>query len=203
MKCPSERSAPFFYTELAAGRPKTSILTAEPEQRWATANVQDSAKRQTQGLVNFVHVVAYHICLALPPAFTQPRVWLLTNPSWMNAWWINGNMLILFPLGSIHKVRTQILRLLGPPPPLLYAFHATYQSYRTHFSRLFRPPSLPLGAYVLNGCSLTRYVSILCDRFTMSGNRSQAAEFPVMVKRSHDRFQELCYELKAWQTMIL
>ena len=33
VKCPSERSAPFSYTELAAGGPKTSILTAEPEQR--------------------------------------------------------------------------------------------------------------------------------------------------------------------------
>ena len=35
----------------------------------------------------------------------------------------------LLPLGSIHKVRTQIFRLFGPPPPLSYAFHATYQCY--------------------------------------------------------------------------
>ena len=34
--------------------------------------LQRSAKRQSTGLVNFVAAVAYHICLALPVAFTQP-----------------------------------------------------------------------------------------------------------------------------------
>ena len=35
---------------------------------------------QDPGLVNFVPAVAYHFCLALPAAFTQPRVRLLAEP---------------------------------------------------------------------------------------------------------------------------
>ena len=34
--------------------------------------IQGSAKRRSPGLVNFVTVVAYHLCLSLPAAFTQP-----------------------------------------------------------------------------------------------------------------------------------
>ena len=40
---------------------------------WCTMETQSLAKRRTPGLVNFVPAVAYHICLALPAAFTQPR----------------------------------------------------------------------------------------------------------------------------------
>ena len=38
------------------------------------AIVQGSAARQSPGLVNFVPTLAYHFCLALPVAFTQPEV---------------------------------------------------------------------------------------------------------------------------------
>ena len=34
--------------------------------------VQNSAKRLALGLVNFIPAVAYHFCVALPAAFTQP-----------------------------------------------------------------------------------------------------------------------------------
>ena len=43
-------------------------------------SVQSSAKRWTPGLVNFVPAVAYHFCLALPEAFTQPGTRLLADP---------------------------------------------------------------------------------------------------------------------------
>ena len=45
-----------------------------------TGPVQSSAYRWAPGLVNFVHAVAYHFCLALPVAFTQPGVRLLAEP---------------------------------------------------------------------------------------------------------------------------
>ena len=42
--------------------------------------VQGSAKRWAPGLVNFVSAVAYHFCLGLPAAFTQPGARLLQKP---------------------------------------------------------------------------------------------------------------------------
>ena len=38
------------------------------------------AKRRSQGLVNFVIALAYHFCLALSAAFTQPGDHLLAEP---------------------------------------------------------------------------------------------------------------------------
>ena len=43
-------------------------------------HLQGSAQRRAPSLVNFVPVVAYHFCLALPEAFKQPRDHLLTDP---------------------------------------------------------------------------------------------------------------------------
>ena len=42
--------------------------------------IQSSAKRRRPGLVNFVSAVAYHSCLSLPAAFTQPGRSLLADP---------------------------------------------------------------------------------------------------------------------------
>ena len=42
--------------------------------------LQGSAKRWYQGLVNFVTALAYHFCLTLPEAFTQPADHLLAEP---------------------------------------------------------------------------------------------------------------------------
>ena len=42
--------------------------------------VHASAKRWSPGLVNFVTDLAYHFCLALPAAFTQPGEHLLADP---------------------------------------------------------------------------------------------------------------------------
>ena len=36
------------------------------------SDLQGSAKRRSPGLVNFVTALAYHFCLALPAAFSQP-----------------------------------------------------------------------------------------------------------------------------------
>ena len=43
--------------------------------------LQRSAKVNAPGLVNFIPAVAYHICLNLPAAFTQPVDHLLAEPS--------------------------------------------------------------------------------------------------------------------------
>ena len=45
-----------------------------------TKYVQSSAKRLWPGLVNFVSALAYHSCLSLPAAFTQPGRSLLADP---------------------------------------------------------------------------------------------------------------------------
>ena len=42
--------------------------------------VQGSAKRHAPCLVEFIPAVAYHFCLALPTAFTQPGAHLLAGP---------------------------------------------------------------------------------------------------------------------------
>ena len=43
------------------------------EQNQTSLNhIQGSAKRRSPGFVNFVTAVAYHLCLAMPAAFTQP-----------------------------------------------------------------------------------------------------------------------------------
>ena len=42
--------------------------------------VQGSSKRRSPGLMNFVPAVAYHPCLILPAAFTQPGDHLLAEP---------------------------------------------------------------------------------------------------------------------------
>ena len=42
--------------------------------------VQGSAKRWAPGLVNFVNALAYHICLALPAAFTEIGAFILAEP---------------------------------------------------------------------------------------------------------------------------
>ena len=42
--------------------------------------LQDPAKVDATGLVNFVAAVAYHFCQALPAAFTQPGLSLLAQP---------------------------------------------------------------------------------------------------------------------------
>ena len=43
-------------------------------------DVQGSAKRRSLGLVKFVIALAYHFCLALPAAFTQPGACLFAEP---------------------------------------------------------------------------------------------------------------------------
>ena len=50
--------------------PRTAMLVGKHPKDWIS--VQESAKRRSPGLVNFVPGVAYHFCLALPAAFTQP-----------------------------------------------------------------------------------------------------------------------------------
>ena len=43
-------------------------------------SIQGSAKRRAPGLVNFITAVAYHFCLSLPAAFTQPGSHILAEP---------------------------------------------------------------------------------------------------------------------------
>ena len=43
-------------------------------------SIQGSTNRRAPGFVNFVIALAYHICLNLPTAFTQPGACLLVEP---------------------------------------------------------------------------------------------------------------------------
>ena len=56
--------------------PRPPSLRSKPDGE----AIQGSAKRQSQGLVNFIPAVAYHFCLALLAAFTQSGAHLLSEP---------------------------------------------------------------------------------------------------------------------------
>ena len=52
----------------------------EPLPSCPSVRLQGSAKKRSPGLVNFVPALAYHLCLALPAAFTQPGDHFLAEP---------------------------------------------------------------------------------------------------------------------------
>ena len=49
-------------------------------QKICVPDVQGSTNRRAPGFVNFVLALAYHFCLNLPAAFTQPGARLLVEP---------------------------------------------------------------------------------------------------------------------------
>ena len=53
---------------------------AMPVHSFYTYIIQGSTKRRALGLVNFVPALAYHFCLNLPAAFTQPGARHLVEP---------------------------------------------------------------------------------------------------------------------------
>ena len=81
---------------------------------------------------------------------------------WMVKWWLNGwlgkllRKTSVVGLGTIHKVRTQIFRLFGPPPPPCTHFEPEYTSKFTQ-PRLLRtllgplPPSPSVRTYFMDG----------------------------------------------------
>ena len=75
---------------------ETHEFTNRQEAGWPRKSrhpkLQSSAKRRRPGLVNFVSAVAYHSCLSLPAAFTQPGRSLLADPC------------IYFAIIFLHKV---------------------------------------------------------------------------------------------------
>ena len=50
------------------------------QARRTLQQVQGSVNRRSPGLVNYVPALAYHLCLDLPAAFTQPGDHLLAEP---------------------------------------------------------------------------------------------------------------------------
>ena len=72
--------------------------------------------RLRPGLVNFVSVVAYHSCLSLPAAFTQPCRSLLAEPCRLHAWTLLGLLVDLILIQNVDRVR------VGRNCPFLQAF---------------------------------------------------------------------------------
>ena len=54
------------------GQQRLEIQESILKWKFNMTNLQGSAKRLRPGLVNVVPAVAYHFCLSLPAAFTQP-----------------------------------------------------------------------------------------------------------------------------------
>ena len=83
-----------------------SLFTSRHSQHKYSSpkDLQGSAKRQSQGLVNFVGAVACHFCLALPVAFTQPRARLLAVPC---------SKISVFTCGDSTQVYKSILSSVG------------------------------------------------------------------------------------------
>ena len=92
-------------------------------------NVQGSAKRLRPGLVNFVAAVAYHLCLSLPAAFTQPSQSLLAKPCAYDTSWhrlrLRSGWKLYFPPNYPHIFQfcrhgnkaSSVRRGQRPPPP--------------------------------------------------------------------------------------
>ena len=57
---------------LLAPHQRVKLKVGQPDMPARKDFLQGSAKRRSPGLVNLVTAVAYHFCLALPAAFTQP-----------------------------------------------------------------------------------------------------------------------------------
>ena len=57
---------------------RCEVARSVPTAKVGAKTLQGSAKRRAPGLVNFV--TAYHFCLNLPAAFTQPGNHLLAEP---------------------------------------------------------------------------------------------------------------------------
>ena len=70
-------------------------------------HIQDSAKRQSPGLVNLVSAVANHFCLALPTAVTQPGAHLSAELLYTWQHWVGEDGLVLPPLLGVPQPRHQ------------------------------------------------------------------------------------------------
>ena len=60
--------------------PDSPIASMAMLMKTVKTHVQGSSNRRAPGFVNFVPAVAYHFCLNLPAAFTQPGARLLVEP---------------------------------------------------------------------------------------------------------------------------
>ena len=99
-------------------------------------SIQGSAKRQSPGLVNFVTALAYHFCLPLPAAFTQPGDHLIAKPCIC--------ALILHNIFRLHCIVTSSCRELpGDPDPVLAADVVGLQP-AARLPRRLRQPLHPL-----------------------------------------------------------
>ena len=72
----NESSGDELFSELETQEYKEAFelfdKVSESKSHYSTMFVQGSAKRRSPGLVNFVTALAFHSCLALPAACTQP-----------------------------------------------------------------------------------------------------------------------------------
>ena len=57
-------------------------------QKWCL-DIHGFTHRRALDLVNFVPALAYHFCLNLPAAFTQPGARLMVEPCKLNFHWTN------------------------------------------------------------------------------------------------------------------
>ena len=80
VKMPLLHAAGDSHTRTTANTYSTCFCACNFPGKHRDYVIQGSAKRRSPGLVNFVAAVAYHFCLALPAAFTQPRVHFLAEP---------------------------------------------------------------------------------------------------------------------------
>ena len=87
-----------------ASRAIALLFTLDSSETPVFSHVQGSAKRLRPGLVNFINAVAYHFCLSLPAAFTQPGRSLLADPCISMCIWNIGQTVQV--LASVYFVGT-------------------------------------------------------------------------------------------------
>ena len=99
-----------------------------------TSYVQGSTNRRAPGLVNFDPALAYHFCLNLPAAFTQPGAHLLVEhcitfiATWHRWWWspslIGPNYKSPSSISTIAIIIFGFLLSVRPLSSLFGGYHA-------------------------------------------------------------------------------
>ena len=69
-----------LVTHKISGNKGALLRLSGPNCGLLGSRIHDWAKRWAPGLVNFVAAVAYHFCLSLPAAFTQPGAAFKASP---------------------------------------------------------------------------------------------------------------------------
>ena len=92
-------------------------------------HVQGSPKECFPGLVNFVTAVAYHFCLNLPRAFSQPGKHSFGDPCTMSNAHLGKKKLPRISAGRYEKINTQVYLACADPILIYWINYSALMEY--------------------------------------------------------------------------